>query len=486
MGRPFDPSAAAYERAFAHAPIGMALICTESRFREVNDAFCAIAGRSRDELIGESFRSITHPEDVEAALALATQVVRGDRDLFQRDQRYVRPDGSVRWVELGGSLIRDDDGAPVHFVVHVQDITERRAARHELSVGEDRFRSAFEDALTGMVLTGPDGRLRRINRVACRLLGRDAYELNGAHFGDLTHPDDAEADRRRLEAMLAGESEGARWEKRYLHSSGRTVWAEVSTELVRSGDGSPRHFITQIADISERRRTERLQDEFLATISHELRTPLTSIQGYVDLLAEDDDLSPAARRHALTVVERNAARLLRLVEDVQFIAQARAESLSMRSTNVQLDRLVLECTERLAPRAAGLGLELNVDAEPLNLTGDCARLVQAIDHLLANALNYTPRGGRVDVRLARDGDDALIEVADTGAGLSEQDAAQLFDRFFRASSAVERAVPGVGLGLSIVKAIVELHGGRIDVDTRAGDGTTFSVRLPLPVAAAAS
>jgi two-component system, OmpR family, phosphate regulon sensor histidine kinase PhoR len=480
----FDPSAAAYAQAFARAPIGMALIGLDTRFRQVNDAFCAIAGRSRDELIGASFDSVTHPDDVGADMAQAIEVVRGDRDLLRREKRYLRPDGTIRWGEVGGTLIRDDRGVPLHFVVHVQDITERRAAEHELAASEDRFRSAFEDALMGIALTAPDGRLRRVNSVACEMFGRDADELTGMQVADLTHPDDVEGDLARIGAMLAGQSEGERWEKRYVHSSGRTVWAEVSTVLVRDADGSPRHFITQLADISERRRAERVKEEFLATISHELRTPLTSIQGYVDLLSDEDDLSPGVRAHAVAAIQRNAVRLRRLVEDVQFIAQARAETLSMCRGTVQLDRVVAECGDWAAARAAELGLELNVRTEPVALPGgDTDRLAQAFDHLVSNALNYTRPGGRVDVRLRRDGDAAVVEVADTGVGLSEEDATQLFERFFRASSSVGEAVPGVGLGLSIVKAIVDLHGGRVDVDTRPGTGTTFSVTLPLAPAA---
>jgi two-component system, OmpR family, phosphate regulon sensor histidine kinase PhoR len=473
-------TAATYEQAFARAPIGMALVGLDSRFLEVNAALCAIAGRTRDELVDAPFGTVTHPDDVDEDLAQASELVRGERDLFAREKRYVRPDGSVRWVEAGGTLIRDDYGNPLHFVFHIQDITERRAALHALSGSEDRFRSAFDDALTGMVLVGPDGRVRRINEVACQVLGRESRRLLGVLVAEFTHPGDAVQDAERMRSILNGDSDGGRWEKRYVHSSGRTVWADVSTVLVRDADGEPRHFITQIADITERVQAERVKDEFLATISHELRTPLTSIQGYTDLLTEDADLSAGVRRNAVSVIQRNAERLRRLVDDVQFIAQARAETLSMRSGPVQLDRVVAECVEWAGPRAGELGLQLTVHTDPIELAdGDSGRLVQAVDHLVANALAYTERGGRVAVRLTRDGDSAVIEVADTGVGLDEADRARLFERFFRASSAVDAAVPGVGLGLSIVQAIVDLHGGRVTVASAPGQGATFTVLLPV-------
>ena len=359
MGRATDPSAAAYEQAFARAPIGIALIGLDSRFRDVNDAFCSLVGRTREELVGASFGSVTHEDDVNADLTLAIQVVRGHRDLFEREKRYVRPDGSICWVSVTGSLIRDEHGIPIHFVFHVHDI-------------------------------------------------------------------------------------------------------------------------------SERRRAERLKEEFLATISHELRTPLTSIKGYVDLLSEEEELSPSARRRVIDVLERNTERLRRLVEDVQFVAQARAETLSMACAEVALDRVVLECVEWAMPRAADLGLTLTVDAEALTLgAADADRLAQAVDHLLSNALNYTPPGGSVAVRMARDGNDAVVEVADTGVGLSDEDAAELFEHFFRATSAVDAAVPGSGLGLSVVKAIVDMHGGRVEVDSEPGAGTKLTLRLPLRVGATA-
>jgi signal transduction histidine kinase len=251
--------------------------------------------------------------------------------------------------------------------------------------------------------------------------------------------------------------------------------------LVRNPDGSPSHFITQIADISERKQAERVKDEFLTTITHELRTPLTSIQGYTALLTEDDDLSLGIRRNAAEVIHRNAERLKRLVDDVQFIAQARSETLSITRAGVQLDRVVAECVEWATARAAHLDIGLSLQMEQIHLeNADADRLVQAVDHLISNALNYTATGGSVEVRLTREHDEAVLAVTDTGIGISESDCEQLFERFFRASSAIDAAVPGVGLGLTVVKAIVELHGGRVEVSSVPGEGTDFTVRLPVP------
>ena len=472
-------SACTYMRAFARAPVGMALVGIDSRFLEVNDALCALAGRERDALVGAPLEVLCHPEELAADLALAERAVSGAQDIFTRVTRYLRPDGSACPVDVSGSLIRDDAGAPAHLLLHVNELTGGSGADHESAHGEASLRSAFDDALTGMVLTGPDGRVRRINSVACDLLGRRPVELEGVAVAEFTHPDDRDADAERVRAIVAGESDGGRWEKRYVRPAGQVVWVEVSTMLVRGSDASPLYFVTQVADIGDRKRVERVKDEFLATISHELRTPLTSINGYTDLLA-DDELSYAMRRNAVAAVQRNAQRLLRLIDDVQFIAQARAELLALREAPVQLHRIVGECVDWAAQRASEQEIELTFRAEQIQAEGgDAERLAQAVDHLLSNALTFTERGGRVDVRLSRSGDQALLEVADTGVGIAEADRPQLFEHFFRASSAVDGAVPGVGLGLAIVKAIVELHGGRVDVTSILGEGSVFAVRLPL-------
>jgi PAS domain S-box-containing protein len=240
---------------------------------------------------------------------------------------------------------------------------------------------------------------------------------------------------------------------------------------------------SQIGQFSARKRAEaeaeRLKDEFFALVSHELRTPLTSIIGYLELVLEEDAIDAETRRF-LEVVGRNAQRLLRLVGDLLFVAQVEAGNLALDPGSVDLAATAAESVEAARPRAEEHGIELVLDAGRLPDTkGDAGRIGQAIDNLVSNAIKFTPDGGRVEVSLRRDGGDGVIEVTDTGMGIADDDQALLFDRFFRSSTATESAIPGVGLGLSIVKAIVEGHGGRMEVDSEPGAGTTFRAILPL-------
>jgi signal transduction histidine kinase len=232
------------------------------------------------------------------------------------------------------------------------------------------------------------------------------------------------------------------------------------------------------------RELDALKDEFISLVSHELRTPLTSIRGYVELLQEDDGLGEEQQRY-LGVVDRNSARLLDLVSDLLFLAQVDAGKLTFELQPVDLEVLVAECIEASQPTAAAKEIELVASTErlPTPVQGDPARLAQVLDNLVSNALKFTPAGGRVEVGLSAVDGAAVVEVGDTGLGLTEDEQGQLFERFFRSSRASENAIPGTGLGLAIAKTIVERHGGRIELESAVDLGTTVRVELPLPVSA---
>ncbi len=242
-----------------------------------------------------------------------------------------------------------------------------------------------------------------------------------------------------------------------------------------------------LREITGEREAERVKEEFFALVSHELRTPLTAILGYVELVLGEharEDAADEEQIRYLQIVERNAHRLLRLVGDLLFAAQVESGSLLLDPGIVDLPEITRDAVEAARPRAEDAGILLSAKIEPVEAcVGDRDRIAQVLDNLISNALKFTPSDGRVDVRLSDAGGEALLEVADTGVGVPADEQARLFDRFFRASNATARAVPGVGLGLMIVRAIVAAHGGEIAVASEIGRGTTFTVRLPLTSAA---
>ncbi|WP_354700300.1 hypothetical protein DSM112329_00568 [Paraconexibacter sp. AEG42_29] len=266
-----------------------------------------------------------------------------------------------------------------------------------------------------------------------------------------------------LDQALAAEVE--------TESGGRTV--AVTAAPLEHGDG---HVLT-VRDVSERARLERLKSEFVATASHELRSPLTSIKGFVELLGDTDGLSPR-QQEFLRIVSVSTDRLVELVADLLDVARVEAGAVEIQRRPTDLGELVGEIAEMLAPRLQERSQTLNIDvpADLPRAVVDPARIRQVLTNLLTNAHLYTGEGGTLGVRVRAPGNTITLTVGDTGRGMSPEDAAHVFDRFYRAGGGDDGQ--GTGLGLAIVKSLVDLHGGRIDIETALGQGTSFTVVLP--------
>jgi PAS domain S-box-containing protein/diguanylate cyclase (GGDEF)-like protein len=243
-----------FDVAFDHAPIGMALFNCDGEYIRVNDALCRLLGRSRAELIGRRDQELTHPDDRQADVDVAWEILAGRYDTHQCEKRFVRPDGSTVWVLANLTFLRDEAGRPLTWVGQFQDITARRAAEDALRESEERFRHAFAYAPIGMALVSPDGRWLRVNRALCEMVGYAEPELLAVRFQDITHTDDLEDDVELLQRMLAGELRRHETEKRYVKRDGAVVWVQLSVSLVRDGDGAPQYFVSQIQDIAARKR----------------------------------------------------------------------------------------------------------------------------------------------------------------------------------------------------------------------------------------
>ncbi|MHB8469651.1 MAG: sensor histidine kinase [Gaiellaceae bacterium] len=228
---------------------------------------------------------------------------------------------------------------------------------------------------------------------------------------------------------------------------------------------------------------DRLKDEFVALISHDLRTPLTSIIGYVELALDESAEAPLddERRSYLEIVARSSDRLLRLVDDLLFVARLQTGRLLLTRDTVDLTDVGKLAVEEARARAERKGLTISFLATgPVFVEADRGRLFQLLDNLVGNAIKFTSEGGRIDVRAVNSPSSGVLEVSDTGIGLGA-DGERVFDRFFRASNAIEQQIPGTGLGLFIARAIAEAHDGAISASARDGGGTTFRVELPASV-----
>lgn len=250
-------------------------------------------------------------------------------------------------------------------------------------------------------------------------------------------------------------------------------------------DGGPGGFLMIASDITNWRGSDRQQDEFVGLVSHELRTPLTGLLGYVELMLLDDELLERQRADLL-IVERNGRRLLRLVDDLLLNVQLSAGSFTLELEQVELGALVTASAELLRSAAEKAGVRLIVEvADAVPLVADPVRVTQVVENLVGNALKFTPKGGTVRLQAMPDADPqapgGIIRVTDTGIGIDSTEFARLTERFYRGRTARGRRIPGIGLGLLVTQAIVDAHGGRMDLQSEVGVGTTFEVYLPAGV-----
>jgi two-component system phosphate regulon sensor histidine kinase PhoR len=274
-----------------------------------------------------------------------------------------------------------------------------------------------------------------------------------------------------------------------LLRTGTRRWIQPEIEAVESLAGDigralehARLYEAEERLVTELKSLDHARSAFLASASHDLRTPLTSILGYIEMLA-DGEAGVVSPEHArmLDAVDRNVRRLKTMIEDMLTTSKIELGAFTSRLHPVDLIKLMAAAGDVIRPSAQASGLSFAVDCgdHQLAVAGDAEQLDRMMINLLSNAVKYTPRGGAVNVTMSRDGDAAVLAVADTGIGIPEKDQDSLFTRFYRASNAIDSAIPGSGLGLSIVRTIVANHHGYLTVESAEGRGTTVTVRIPL-------
>ena len=251
----------------------------------------------------------------------------------------------------------------------------------------------------------------------------------------------------------------------------------TSARPMQDQDGNFAGSVIVFSDVTELVNALTAKDDFVSNVSHEFRTPLTSILGYVELLLDDDDDLTGSQRGPLEIIRRNSERLLTLVSD---LLSSRNGQLLVTPEAVNVAELVRTSVTAALPRAAESGIQLRADA-PATLEAqiDAARISQVLDNLVSNAIKYSPDGGDVVVSLRSEDGHMVCSVSDTGMGMSQQDQEEVFAKFFRSAAVRNSTIPGVGLGLSISKAIVEAHGGRVSLASEVGKGTTFTFAVPV-------
>lgn len=365
-------------------------------------------------------------------------------------------------------------------------ITEQ-ARRNEAARESERSRRLLDEVLdtldVGVVVLTPEGDrvlMNRLLRESPALTARgqdpwDAFTSVRAFSMDRVTPI-APGDSA-LERVMRGETVTDRlaW---VGTPGGKQVALSVSASPVETADGEHLANVILITDVTEYLQALEAKDAFIGTVSHELRTPPTTLAGFLELLMESgEDLSPTTRQW-LEVMDRNVQRQQMLVRDLLTAAGTRNAPIALHKSRSDLLDVAREATEAILPEAVSRGVALAVVGQPAVGDFDVLRMAQVSENLITNAVRYTPEGGAVSVSTSADDHNLVLVVRDTGIGISEEDQSRLFEQFFRAPAARSSATRGVGLGLPIVKAIIDAHAGAIAIESAVGEGTTVTVRLP--------
>ncbi len=483
-------SAELWRLTWEHSPIGMTLVGLDGHLLMVNRALCEMLGYDAEELTQRGFQELTHPDDLGADLELLNRCLVGEIDSYRLRKRYLHADGRVVWGDLSVALVRGHDDRPLHFISQILDVTDQqtsedrlKAAHAEVEREHQTLEAIFETVGVGLLLIGADGRYERMNRrhrETMNLPFPDGHAGAAGQLGEVYLLDGrTPMAREQMPSYRAVQGEEFDDYTYWVGNDPLTRAAySTSARQVRGPAGERLGAALAYQEITDLMRAIRVQDEFVSSVSHELRTPLTSVLGHLEMLCEREEL-PAEVLAQLRVVERNALRLQALLTDLLHVGQDGEGSLTLQCAVVDLAALVEDSVEATRPTADDAGITVEIDApDRLPAVVDEQRIRQVLDNLLSNAVKYSDVGGTVTVVLRRADDTIELEVRDLGMGVAPDEVEQVFSRFFRGSGAIERHIPGTGLGLNIVSSIVAAHGGKVSVESEPGVGSAFRVTLP--------
>ena len=461
------------------------------RFLAVNEAAIRHYGYSRKEFLEMTIKDIRPPEDVQL---LTNYIESGNNELDHAGEwRHRKKDGTIINVEITSSRL-SFGGRPAEFVL-ANDITERKKAETALRISEDRYRDLVDNSHELICTHDLEGKVLSVNPWAARVLGYSQESLIGINIRDGLLPEYREEFDQYLHTVKTEGS--ARGVMKVRTATGETRLWEYYNTLRTEGVATPivrgmAHDATERRQALQREKEARLEaeaanrvkDEFLSTLSHELRTPLTAIMGWSDLLLHDE-VAPRKRRQAIETIARNANSQCQLINDLLEVSRIITGKLRLEFAACEMESVIQAAVDSIRPTAEAKGVKLQVLLEPDTgpIFGDRERLQQIVWNLLSNGVKFNHHGGLVQVKLQRINSHVEIVVSDTGLGIGPEFLPHVFERFRQADGSTTRTYGGLGLGLAIVRHLVELHGGAAWVESAGrNQGSTFTVRFPSMVA----
>jgi PAS domain S-box-containing protein len=463
------------------------LLDPEGHVASWNAAAERIKGYRADEIVGRHFSAFYTPEDLakgwpEKELLLAAENGRSADEGWR-----VRQDGSLFWASVVITALRGHERNLQGFLKITRDLTEHKQAEEELRRSEERFRLMVEAVQDyAIFVLDPQGHVSSWNAGAERIKGYKAKEILGKHFSVFYPPEALAAGKPEWElktAIAQGRIEDEGWR---LRKDGTRFWANIVITAMIDKNGKHVGFAKVTRDMTDRRKVEELQeahrqkDEFLALLAHELRNPLAPIRSALHVMKQPGvDASVAHRAHE--IAERQVSHMSRLLDDLLDLSRISLGRIELRKEILDVASVVQAAVDAVRPLLAQRRHRLTVAVPPgtLWVDADPTRLEQVLSNLLNNAAKYTDPGGEISVTGERKGADVMIRVQDSGIGIDAAMLPWIFDLFVQAERRLDNSVGGVGVGLSLVKRLVELHGGFVfALSPGRGKGSEFLVRLP--------
>jgi PAS domain S-box-containing protein len=447
-----------------------------------------VQGYTADEMIGRSLALLYTPEGVaagelEAELTEATQTGRAERESV-----HLRKGGERFWVNEILTAIRNAEGQVVGFTKISRDITQRKRVETALRRSEEQLRIVL-DSITehAIITTDTQGMITGWNPGAQHVFGWSAEEALGQSGVLIFTPEDRLAGAPEHEMATARQQGKAPDERYHLRKDGSRFYVSGVMSPLNDAAGQLLGYVKVARDLTERQHMEqalrgadRRKDEFLAMLAHELRNPLAPVRNglqILTLLGEGDEVVSST----LALMNRQVDHLVRLVDDLLDVSRISRGKIELRRQRLDLLDLVRQATDAVRPlyQATHRSLSVTLPPSPVYINGDATRLSQVVTNLLTNGARYTGEGGQVWLSLEQAGEEALLRVGDNGVGLAADQLEAIFELFMQVDTSVARSQGGLGLGLTLVKRLVELHGGRVEARSNGPDqGSEFLVTLP--------
>lgn len=471
-----------FRTIFNQAAVGIAVTDLTGRFIQVNQKFAEVFGYTIEELQQRTFLQLTHPLDFPAAQDSLGCLVRGERTDLTLEKRCVRSDGVVIWSLSTITLVKDRAGAPQHLIGIVEDITERKLAE-EAQARLVAVIASSDDSIISMTL---DGVVLSWNRGAEHMYGYAANEMIGRTTQALIPADRLDEEPAILERIRKGERI-EHFETIRKRKDGTLFDVSIAVSPIEDSRGRIFGASKITRDITQSKRTEaalretdRRKDEFLATLAHELRNPLAPIR-QAALISESESATDAQRRWSHNVISRQVHHMSLLLDDLLDISRITRGTLELRLEDTELADILEAAVETARPVIDAKGHTFTIEApdESVQFLADPLRLAQILSNLLTNAAKYTDPKGQIQLRVECGLESIVFVVKDSGIGIPAHALKNIFGMFSQVKSAQDRSEGGLGIGLSLTKGLVDLHGGRIGARSAGpGCGSEFTVRLP--------